>query len=119
MECQEAKELMSDYLEQYLADSEASLLEEHLSDCGECRSELAELSGTLQVVHGLPREEPARDLWGEFAPKVARMCAEMRPGLLARVRLYFSRLFAALVEGWMIFTAAVRYNMGGNVRRYT
>lgn len=112
MDCREARHLMSDYLEQYLVEPEAGLLKEHLADCGGCRMELEGLRDSLRVIRGLPREEPAFDLWMEFAPKFAQIRAEMRPGLLERVRLYFLRLFTALREGWRLFVTAVRYNTG-------
>lgn len=116
MECQEARELMSDYFEQYLAEPEAGLLAEHLADCNECQVELAELEKTLEVVHGLPRQAPISDLWPEFAPKFAEIRAEMQVGLLERMRLYFVRLFDALAEGWAIFVTTVRMNYARNER---
>jgi len=118
MKCQEARDLMSDYLEQYLAEPEAGLLTEHLADCGECRAELAELEETLDVVHELPREEPALDLWQEFAPKFAEIRAEMRLSLPERIGLYFSCLFNALREGWMMFIAGMRNSWSGNAQPY-
>ena len=111
MECEEARKLISDYFEQYLAEPEAGLLTEHLAGCDKCRVELAELGETLQVVHGLPRQEPMADLWGEFAPKFAEIRAETRRGLVDRICLYFVRLFCAISEGWAIFTTTVRYNV--------
>ena len=108
MKCQEARELMSDYFEQYLAEPEAGLLAEHLQGCGECQAELEELEKTLAVVHGLPRQAPIADLWPEFAPKFAEIRAEMGISLPERIRLYFVRLFDALAEGWGIFVTTVR-----------
>ena len=116
MECQQARELMSDYFEQYLAEPEKGLLAEHLADCGECQAELAELEKTLDVVHGLPRQGPISDLWPEFAPKFAEIRAETRVSLLERIRLYFTRLFDALAEGWAIFVTTVRMNYARNER---
>ena len=116
MECQQAKELMSDYFEQYLAEPEKGLLAEHLADCGECQNELAELEKTLEVVHGLPRQGPMGDLWPEFAPKFAEIRAEMETSLLERIRLWFVRLFDAIAEGWAIFITTVRMNYARNER---
>ena len=110
MDCREARRLMSDYLEEYLADSEADVLMEHLADCEECRAELAELDQMLDVVHGLPRQTPVSDLWEEFAPKFAEIRAEMRAGIRGRTILYFAHLWDAIIEGWTIFVSAVRYN---------
>jgi len=108
MKCEEARELMSDYFEQYLAEPEASLLTEHLADCGECQAELEELEKTLEVVHGLPRQAPIDDLWPEFAPKFAEIRAETPVSFLERIRLYFVRLIHAIAEGWAIFITTVR-----------
>jgi hypothetical protein len=107
MECCDVKDLMSDYLEQYLVEPEAALVTEHLADCGECRAELADLEETLRVVHGLPRQEPVFDLWDEFAPKCAEINAEMSLSFMGRVRSYFAQFLIALNEGWEIFVATV------------
>ena len=114
MDCQQARELMSDYFEQYLAEPEASLLAEHLADCGECQAELEELGKTLAVVHGLPRQQPMGDLWPEFAPKFAEIRAEMQISLLERIRQWLIRLLDAIAEGWAIFVTTVRLNYARN-----
>lgn len=119
MECLEARELMSDYLEQYPAEPETARLTEHLAGCDDCRAELADLEETLRVVHGLPREEPVLDLWDEFAPKFMEICAETRLGFMDRVRLYFAHLFSAISEGWEIFITTVHYNMTRKIRYTT
>jgi len=107
---------MSDYFEQYLAEPEESLLDEHLAECEKCRAELAELEKTLAVVHDLPRQGPMGDLWPEFAPKFAEIRAEMRVSLLERILLWFTRLLDAIAEGWMIFITTVRMNYARNER---
>lgn len=117
MDCREARDLMSDYLEQDLTDNEVRLMEEHLVGCSTCRMELADLDYTLKVVHGLPRQEPAVDLWKQFAPKFAEICPELRPGFMGQIRLYFSDLVSSVREGWEIFTATMRYNLYGSVER--
>ena len=50
MNCQESRELMSGYLEQYLTEPETALVTEHLSGCAGCRQELADLDETLRLV---------------------------------------------------------------------
>lgn len=117
MDCREARELMSDYLEQYLVQQDEAGFDEHLRDCGACRQELAELKETLSVVRGLPRQEPVSDLWAEFAVKAAEVRGEAGLGPIGKVRLYFARLFDALSEGWMIFTTTVRYNVRARIRQ--
>ena len=109
MDCGKAQELMSDYLEQYLAEPEAARMAEHLAGCDDCRAEFADLEETLRVVHGLPPKEPVLDLWREFTPRFVEVCAESRLGLLDRIGMYFAHLFMAVREGWEIFvTTAIR-----------
>ena len=84
MECFAAREMMSAYLEQYLSDAETCLLEQHVAGCPACRAELNDLRETLRVVHSLPRQEPAIDLWEQFAPEFEEICAELNPGPLGR-----------------------------------
>jgi len=71
MNCQEARELMSGYLEQYLTESETAQVSEHLAACAECRQELADLDETLRVIHTLPESTPVFDMW----PDLAATCA--------------------------------------------
>lgn len=118
MNCREARDLMSDYLEQVLAEPEASLLRDHLAGCSACREELADLDTTLRVVHGLPRQEPVIDLWQEFAPKFAEIRANSKLSPSERVSEYFSCLFGAIREGWMIFVTVVRYSTNDKMQRY-
>ena len=107
MDCGKAQELMSDYLEQYLAEPEAARMAEHLAGCETCRAELADLEETLRVVHGLPQKEPVLDLWDEFTPRFVEICAESRLSLMDSIRMYFAHVFMALREGWEIFVTAV------------
>jgi hypothetical protein len=110
MRCPEAKELFSDYLEEYLIEPDLSRLIDHLSDCESCRNELDELQQALGVIHDLPRQEPVLDLWAEFVPMCAQFRAESRLGFADRIKRCFSHFRERFHEGAMIFTAVVRYN---------
>lgn len=116
MECQEVRELMSDYLEQYLAEPDAALVAEHLGECGDCQTEYAELEETLRVVHNLPQQEPVFDLWTELAPKCADIRFQEQLTWLDQVHAYFTQFILALREGWEIFMTTVSYNMRGKIR---
>lgn len=50
-----AAELFSAYLDAELPEPELDRLEEHLDDCGECRSEYEEFAEALALVRGVPR----------------------------------------------------------------
>ena len=110
MRCPEAKELFSDYLEEYLIEPDLSRFMDHLGGCEGCRNELDELQQALGVIHDLPPEEPVLDLWTEFVPYCAQIRAESRMSLADRIRRSFAHFRARLHEGAMIFTAVLRHN---------
>ncbi len=110
MRCPEAKELFSDYLEEYLIEPDLTRLMDHLSGCESCRNELDELQQALGVIHDLPPHEPVLDLWIEFAPMCSQVRAESRLGVADRIKRCFSHFRERLHEGAMIFAAVVRYN---------
>ncbi len=119
MRCPEARELFSDYLEEYLAEPDLSRLIDHLAECEGCRDELDELQRALGVIHDLPAQEPVFDMWAEFAPMCAKVRAESRLSLADRIRRSFSHFREQLREGAMIFTAVVRYNTHRKLHRFT
>ena len=54
MRCRDVVELMTDYLEGALAESERARFEEHISGCDGCRAYLEQLRVTLHVLHDAP-----------------------------------------------------------------
>lgn len=110
MRCPEAQELFSDYLEEYLIEPDLSRFMEHLAGCDDCRDELDELQQALGVIHDLPPQEPALDMWAEFVPLSTQVRMESRLGPMNRIRRSFSRFRERLHEGAMIFIAVVWYN---------
>ncbi|HEY3297850.1 MAG TPA: zf-HC2 domain-containing protein [Armatimonadota bacterium] len=107
MECHEVRDLFSEYLDKEIDAPLSAEISRHLDGCDACRAELAELAKTLQVVHRLPRQESALELWQEFAPRFAQVMAEENMG---SARLYFSQVANAVKEGWSIFLSVVRMN---------
>lgn len=119
MKCPEARELFSDYLEEYLVEPDLSRLMDHLSGCEGCRDELHELQKALGVIHDLPRQQPVFDMWAEFVPMCAKIRAESRLNLVDRLRRSFSHFRERLLEGAVIFTAVVGYNTFGKFQRFS
>lgn len=58
MQCQNAQELFSDYIEGKLDRALNVSLENHLSDCGECHNEVEQLRLLWGSLDELPQEEP-------------------------------------------------------------
>jgi hypothetical protein len=84
MNCEEARESLSAYLDEALAPEERSLVDAHLEGCAACRRELAALRGTVAL---LQRVEPARAPVGF----VDRVVAAARP------RPWYRRVAAAVL----------------------
>jgi anti-sigma factor RsiW len=72
-----ARAQLSAYLDGALAPSEREAVEAHLATCVDCRTRLAELRATANLIRALPELRPSRRL----VPRVAA-----RPGWLAPLR---------------------------------
>ena len=66
----------SDYLAEELDATTVARLEEHLAECGPCRTVLAELREVVSRAQGLGDLEPPRDLWPGIAAAIG---APLRP----------------------------------------
>jgi hypothetical protein len=95
MECRQAKERISPYLDQELDAASARQLEAHLHECANCREALKELQEIDGMVLGLPRFDPGPDFARQVSTKLSEPAATgeiERPG---RPSL-FDRLFRLL-----------------------
>lgn len=64
MNCHQARDLLSPYIDGELPAAERAHLEQHLEQCEDCRSELAELQALVDALGSLP-EEPLPAGFGE------------------------------------------------------
>ena len=70
MNCQEVRELSSDYLDQRLVLSEASLLEDHLKLCSACREEIEVLRRTISAIGSLDEIKTSPDFLSQVHRKI-------------------------------------------------
>lgn len=70
MNCKEAKELLSDYLDQRLTLSRLALIREHIKICSACAGELEELRETVALIGSLDEIEPAPDFLAQVNRKI-------------------------------------------------
>lgn len=80
MNCQDVRELSSDYLDRRLAPHELSALEEHIGVCPDCRREIETLRTTISLLGSLDPVETSAD----FLSQVHRKLAKESP--LSRIR---------------------------------
>jgi len=72
MNCQEAREKASDYLDQRVAPGETALLEGHLRGCQDCRRELEALRRTIALTGSLNPIETSPDFLSGIQRKIER-----------------------------------------------
>lgn len=60
--CQALVELVTDYLELALAETERRRLEAHLRDCPHCEAYLEQVRQTIRLIGSTPRAAAKRDL---------------------------------------------------------
>ena len=70
MNCQEVKELASDYLDRRLTPSQVVLLEEHVKSCLSCRQELAQLRAIISMTASLGEIETSPDFLARVNEKI-------------------------------------------------
>lgn len=102
MNCEELRDRLSAHLEADLDARERARIEDHLSECPDCRREYRELRHVVDLLRGLPPVAPPPGLADRV---IARLRAgEGQPGLLARCQARIRR-FAELP--WAIPAAAL------------
>jgi hypothetical protein len=72
MNCRRAKQLIYDYLDGVLGDSERITLERHLCDCRSCETFSAQLGNSLDLLHRAPAENPSEDFNWQVRLRLAR-----------------------------------------------
>ena len=128
MECKTVRASLSDYLDgrdSWLADTEASKMEEHLASCPGCRNLQLELTEIRTAARELPLRTPPRALWTRIVNEIELEQALARPaveesavaalwGRLTSFRLTFSLPQVAGVAALaLILTAVVVVNYRG------
>jgi len=107
MNHEELRERLSAYLDADLDASERARVEEHLTDCPDCRREYRELRHMVDLLRGLPEVDPPPDLADGV---IARLrSGEGRPGLLARCQ---ARITGIAEAPWSAAAVAVAVVLG-------
>lgn len=66
MKCQESKELLMGYLDGELTDQQKQTLEQHLSQCTDCKQELEDFRRLIAVTSDVTLKEPEQKLWDAY-----------------------------------------------------
>lgn len=69
----------SDYLAGELLEEEHAVVEDHLANCGGCRSALEQLREVVERAGTLAELQPSRDLWGGIAATIQAPAPALEP----------------------------------------
>lgn len=72
MKCQNARELLSSYIDGVLSEKEKSSLERHLASCSRCSREAAQLRYIIETLHGLEEATAPSDFMSVLHEKLMR-----------------------------------------------
>jgi hypothetical protein len=105
MRCEQAHEQLLDYLNNQLAGPDQLVLDAHLVHCPECRAELESTRQLWLTLGRLPVPEPSEHIRPNFYAMLAEYKeAEMRPGLLARVRQWLQPLLTVQLASRLAYS---------------
>ena len=117
LQCPEAKELFSPYLDGAVTGTEMLALQKHMSNCAECNEEYEALRRTQQLLMSVPRPKVPADLGLNLRLAVSREAAEAKQyrfeGLMVRLEnaleAFMVPATAGFVSALIIFGIAMVY----------
>lgn len=80
MDCKSVKKLIPTLLDCELSDAKGKLMEEHLTECAECRREAEVLRSTMEALDVWPTSE-SRRTYADFKAKADIACRQKKPSL--------------------------------------
>lgn len=102
MTCEQAQQLLDDFIDATLPEGDRSRLEVHLAGCESCREDLAELQTLLDDTTALPTEiTPSRDLWPAVRSRI-----EEEKSAPVRLPLFSLPRFALAAAALLVLVAA-------------
>jgi predicted anti-sigma-YlaC factor YlaD len=116
--CEEIRESFSSYYDNTLTKEEKASVSEHLSQCMSCALAYQEFARTIEIIRAVPLEQPALDMWPEFALKMDEVEAQLKRGPAVRCRLAWEFLLGRLSEGVILYTRGIAGKISGRLSRY-
>jgi hypothetical protein len=88
MKCRRAKQLVFDFLDGVIADSDRVGLEQHLNECESCETFASQLSRSLDLLHRAPEETPSDNFNWKVRLKIAREKNKLGEAITAQRNLF-------------------------------
>ncbi|MDR3709155.1 MAG: zf-HC2 domain-containing protein [Capsulimonadaceae bacterium] len=118
LSCQQVRDEFTDYFDELIGPEERAYITNHLSQCAECAAEYGAFARTLEVIRAVPAEEPALDLWPEFARQMDEITSQERASVLLRVRRRWDEALARVSEGAILYTAGLADRTAQRLAKY-
>jgi hypothetical protein len=88
MKCRRAKQLVFDFLDNVIADSDRISLENHLNECESCETFTSQVSRSLDLLHRAPEETPSDNFNWKVKLKIAQEKNRMSDAITAQSNLF-------------------------------
>jgi hypothetical protein len=88
MKCRRAKQLVFDFLDGVIADSDRVGLEQHLNECESCETFASQVSRSLDLLHRAPEETPSENFNWKVRLKIAREKNNFSEAITAQRNLF-------------------------------
>jgi hypothetical protein len=88
MKCRRAKQLVFDFLDGVIADSDRVGLEQHLNECESCETFASQVSRSLDLLHRAPEETPSENFNWKVRLKIAREKNKLGEAITAQRHLF-------------------------------
>ncbi|RLD14503.1 hypothetical protein DRI50_05295 [candidate division KSB1 bacterium] len=95
--CDTAKSMLSDYMEHTLSPDERSSVEEHLSQCLECKRVFDDVAFLTQKLRTLPSIQPSENFDGQLRLRIAGNYSQASHPVVSRKGFTFGLSGAALI----------------------
>src|SRR5215510_12447578 len=117
MNCEQCRQIISDYVDGSLELGEQVNIERHLSNCEPCRAVRDDLLQIVQFSHQLPLHTPSGELWSRIREDIAEEARKTSPlaTLLNKVRFFSTRYLNLSMTQLAGATAAVIIAVGAFV----
>ncbi len=88
MNCEKARRLLVDYVEDALGASRRQAVEEHVAGCEACQGELSQIESLKESIGSLAAPERDAEFWRRFDSRLSQRLSEEEPAVATRMRLW-------------------------------
>ena len=99
MNCKQATNLLSQYMEGDLSPRDASRVQAHILACRSCADALEKLTKAVETLEAMPKDEPEVDLYNAFRSRLERSTKKHRPAFVLPRRWAVAGIALVLVLG--------------------